>query len=284
MNIYLIRHGLTTPGEEGRYQGFLDESLSDKGRAQLAEAPQKPSHVYVSPAKRARETASILFPGAEQICVPGLWEMNFGVFEGRTWKEMENDARYREWVDGMCLGTCPGGESRASFSARVCRAFLDVLEKEKAIKENAEAHDLSVPSAGEGRFEEDIFIVSHGGTQMAILEKWGRPARDYYSWQRPCGCGWKLSLKEPETKPDYKDEQKNPDPGIKFSDDCKKSPDNCGKNTDDCGKNTDSCDKNTDGCGKNTDSCDKNTDDGDKDKNSSDGMELLVLEEITLTR
>ena len=96
MNIYLIRHGLTTPGEEGRYQGFLDESLSDKGRAQLAEAPQKPSHVYVSPAKRARETASILFPGAEQICVPGLWEMNFGVFEGRTWKEMENDARYRE--------------------------------------------------------------------------------------------------------------------------------------------------------------------------------------------
>ena len=66
MNIYLIRHGLTTPGEEGRYQGFLDESLSDKGRAQLTEAPQKPSHVYVSPAKRARETASILFPCADQ--------------------------------------------------------------------------------------------------------------------------------------------------------------------------------------------------------------------------
>ena len=29
---------------------------------------------------------------------------------------------------------------------------------------------------------------------MAILEKWGRPARDYYDWQRPCGCGWKLAL------------------------------------------------------------------------------------------
>ena len=186
MNIYLIRHGLTTPGEEGRYQGFLDESLSDKGRAQLAEAPQKPSHVYVSPAKRARETASILFPCADQICIPGLWEMNFGVFEGRTFKEMENDARYREWVDGMCLGRCPEGESRASFSERVCGAFLDILAKEKELWQNSGAPD------------NDLFIVSHGGTQMAILERWGRPARDYYDWQRPCGCGWKLSLKKSE--------------------------------------------------------------------------------------
>ena len=61
MKIWLIRHGMTVPGEEGRYQGFLDESLSEKGRTALARAPFSPSHVYVSPAKRARETASILF-------------------------------------------------------------------------------------------------------------------------------------------------------------------------------------------------------------------------------
>ena len=268
MNIYLIRHGLTTPGEEGRYQGFLDESLSDKGRAQLAEAPQKPSHVYVSPAKRARETASILFPGAEQICVPGLWEMNFGIFEGRTWKEMENDASYREWVDGMCLGTCPGGESRASFSERVCRAFQFVLDTEKKWQKKNTASGPSVSSPGKGHLEEDLFIVSHGGTQMAILERWGRPARDYYSWQRPCGCGWKLSLKEPEKKPAGKDEQKAPEPDRGFTDDCGKSPDNCGKNTDDCGKSTDNCEKKRNECGKNT--------------YNSGCMELLVLEEVTL--
>ena len=185
MKIWLIRHGMTVPGEEGRYQGFLDESLSEKGRTALEQAPQEPSHVYTSPAKRARETASILFPCADQICIPGLWEMNFGVFEGRTFKEMENDARYREWVDGMCLGRCPGGESRADFSERVCRAFLSVLDMEDLEKEK---RNLS----------EDLIIVSHGGTQMAILERWGRPARDYYDWQRPCGCGWKLSLKKSE--------------------------------------------------------------------------------------
>ena len=182
MNIWLIRHGLTLPGEEGRYQGFLDESLSEKGKLQLEQAPQEPSHVYTSPAKRARETASILFPCADQISIPGLWEMNFGVFEGRTFKEMENDARYREWVDGMCLGRCPGGESRASFSERVCNAFLDVLSQERERQQRDSA-------------ENDLFIVSHGGTQMAILERWGRPVRDYYSWQSPCGSGWLLELK-----------------------------------------------------------------------------------------
>ena len=182
MNIWLIRHGLTLPGEEGRYQGFLDESLSEKGKLQLEQAPQEPSHVYTSPAKRARETASILFPCADQVCIPGLWEMNFGVFEGRTFKEMENDARYREWVDGMCLGRCPGGESRASFSERVCNAFLDVLSQERERQQRDSA-------------ENDLFIVSHGGTQMAILERWGRPVRDYYSWQSPCGSGWLLELK-----------------------------------------------------------------------------------------
>jgi hypothetical protein len=106
--------------------------------------------------------------------------MNFGVFEGRTWKEMENDPQYREWVDGWCLGTCPSGESRADFSSRVCTAFLTVLKMEEQ----------------RNSLEEDLFILSHGGTQMAILEKWGRPARDYYDWQRPCGCGWKLSLRK----------------------------------------------------------------------------------------
>ena len=186
MKVHLIRHGLTVPGEEGRYQGFLDEGLSAKGRAALLTAPQHPSRVYVSPARRARQTAAILYPAAEQICVPGLQEMNFGVFEGRTAGEMEDDAQYRAWVDSLCLDACPGGESRAVFSERACRAFLGVLAAEK---EKQAGCTGSAP-------DEDLYIVSHGGTQMAILERWGRPARDYYSWQRPCGCGWLLALKE----------------------------------------------------------------------------------------
>ena len=175
MQIWLIRHGMTELGAQGRYQGRTDTGLSEKGRSELRQADPAPARVYVSPALRARETAQILFPGAEQIPVEDLWEMDFGAFEGRHWKEMENDAAYRSWVDGGCIGRCPGGEDRASFSARVCGAFARILAGEQ--------------SRDDGN---DIFIVAHGGTQMAVLEKWGLPPKDYFQWQTPCGRGWIL--------------------------------------------------------------------------------------------
>jgi alpha-ribazole phosphatase len=93
----------------------------------------------------------------------------------------------------MCLGTCPGGESRAEFSERACSAFLSILDMEHLDMERK-----ITPEKKRESNSEDLIVVSHGGTQMAILERWGRPARDYYDWQRPCGCGWKLSLKESE--------------------------------------------------------------------------------------
>ena len=146
MYIWLIRHGLTRLGEEGRYQGSTDAGLSERGRAELQRCAGMfrrgnrisafvlPDHVYVSPAKRARETAQILFPEAVQIVVEGLREMDFGAFEGRTWQEMENDAAYRAWVDGGCIAPCPGGEDRASFSRRTCAAFQKILEKEQTLR------------------------------------------------------------------------------------------------------------------------------------------------------
>ena len=172
MRVWLIRHGLTRLGEEKRYQGATDTGLSDTGRAALRKADFVPVRVYVSPARRARETAEILFPAARQIPKEGLWEMNFGAFEGRGWWEMEQDADYRAWVDGNCLGRCPGGEDREGFSARVVAAFREIAETEAGSAE--------------------LVLVAHGGTQMALLERFGEPARAYYKWQRPCGCGWLL--------------------------------------------------------------------------------------------
>ena len=181
MKIRLIRHGLTWQGEQKKYQGALDTPLSDNGRKQLKRAEKDPEEVYVTPLVRTQETARILFPSAMQITVDGLREMNFGTFEGRSWQEMEQDAAYRAWVDGGCLGRCPGGEDRAAFSGRVCRAFDELLRAKLA--------------AG----EEELVIVAHGGTQMAILERWGSPARTYYRWQTACGHGWLLEAAWPGT-------------------------------------------------------------------------------------
>ena len=176
MKIYLIRHGVTRLGEEKRYQGRTDAPLSEGGRASLRRADFDPERVYVTSLCRTAETASILFPSARLIAVPDLREMDFGAFEGRGYWEMEDDADYRAWVDGKCEGRCPGGEDRPGFFSRVCKAFEDVLRREAGA--------------------DSLVIVAHGGTQMGILDRWGKPERMFNKWQRPCGCGWLLERED----------------------------------------------------------------------------------------
>ena len=189
-----------------------------------------PAVVYVSPLKRARETASILFPEAVQVVIPGFSEMNFGKFEGRNYKEMEKDPDYRAWVEGMCLGKCPGGESREEFCARTCEAFLEVLrqvpqnatetfnrnlniETGKTWESGETGESRETGESGEtgkngesretGEKISRLVIVAHGGTQMAVMNRFncdhfsGKESResrtdDYYSWQLPCGQGYVL--------------------------------------------------------------------------------------------
>lgn len=174
MLIFLLRHGATAYNAEGRYQGRTDVPLSPAGRAALRPADFSPETVYVSPLSRAAETAAILFPGAAQIPVPALMEMDFGAFEGRTFREMEHDSRYRAWVEGGCAGRCPGGESREAFSTRVCSVFAHLADQTLA---SGAAH---------------LVVVAHGGVQMAVLERFALPHRGYFDWRAPCGGGFVL--------------------------------------------------------------------------------------------
>ncbi len=174
MLIALIRHGMTELSEEKRYQGVLDTPLSARGRAALHRAGICPAYVYVSPMLRARQTAEILFPEAEQRVIADLREMEFGAFEGRGWWEMEEDPAYRRWVSSGCTERCPGGEDMAEFSMRVTEAFAAIVERE-----------LSSGSP-------EMTVVAHGGTQMAVLSQWADPAHEYFRWQTECGRGWML--------------------------------------------------------------------------------------------
>lgn len=164
MKIYLLRHGLTSYNAEKRYQGTRDIPLSDEGRAMLRTADVEPEIVYVSPLSRAMETARIVFPDAKLEPVPDLREMCFGIFEGRNYVEMEHDADYLAWVGDDCMGRCPGGESREEFSQRTCAAFGQLVD---------DALDNACPL---------LVIMAHGGTQMAVMERYACPHRDYYAW------------------------------------------------------------------------------------------------------
>ncbi len=172
MKIWLLRHGRTADNDRRRYQGQRDVPLSEAGAAELCRADFSPEKVYVSPLSRARETARILFPDARQEVVEDLIEMDFGDFDGRSAKEMENDAAYRAWVDGGCLGRCPNGETRAEFCARTCDAVAMLVER----------------AAAEGA--ERLVIVSHGGTQRAVMERLSEPGCGYYDFQPVNGGGF----------------------------------------------------------------------------------------------
>lgn len=172
MNIYLLRHGETEYNKQKRYQGTLDIPLSAEGLARLQKAPISPKVVYISPLVRARRTAEILFPKARLVEVENLKEMCFGVFQGRNYIEMEKDPDYIAWVGEDCTGRCPGGETKAEFTQRTCEAFCRLLENALA--------------AG----EEELVILAHGGTQMALMEQYGLPKKDYYSWCGPNGGGY----------------------------------------------------------------------------------------------
>ena len=178
MLIYLLRHGLTAYNAEKRYQGQRDIPLCPVGRAQLRQADLRPETVYITPLCRTRQTAEVLFPGARLVEVKDLQEMCFGSFEGRNFIEMEKDPEYQAWVKANCESPCPDGERKTDFSDRICRTVAELIDKALA--------------AGEER----LVILAHGGTQMAAMERFAVPHRDYYAWCGPNAGGFVLDAKD----------------------------------------------------------------------------------------
>jgi alpha-ribazole phosphatase len=205
MNVLIVRHGATAANRERRYCGMAtDLPLSDEGREQLTgtrsalrlfakNAPVSaairrqltaPVWVAVSPLLRAVETAGLLFPGVRQCIVPGFAEMDFGLFENKTAQELSAAPTtadlYRRWVDSGCALPCPPsavslGESSVRFQERTCTAFRELI-----------AEQLPSPESGAGQL---ITIVAHGGTQMALFERFfsgDRTGLSYFDWQTPC--------------------------------------------------------------------------------------------------
>ena len=173
MSLYLIRHGQTRGNLERRYTGCrTDEPLCPEGAETLKRLrPPAVSRVICSPMKRCLQSAGILFPGSLPEIVPDFRECDFGDFEGRNFEELKDSAAYRAWVSSGGGLPFPGGESREAFAARCVRAF-------------------GALRLWEGRG--DCALVVHGGTVMAILEAYARPAGGYFDFQTGCGEGYVL--------------------------------------------------------------------------------------------
>lgn len=155
--IYLIRHGLTIWNNERRYQGHTDTKLSPEGICQALALQKRLTDVkfeaiFSSDLSRAYETARIIAEphGLEINVTPGIKEMNFGVWEGLTFPDLEE--RYpdlvKTWMKRPQDLLIPEGESFLLVRERAMETIMKII------------NDYPIG---------DLAIVSHGGTIAAVL-------------------------------------------------------------------------------------------------------------------
>ena len=177
MRLILLRHGKTAGNLDGRYIGRTDEPLCPDGiqALKLKSYPQAAA-VYCSPLLRCRETAALLYPGHPVEAVADFRECDFGIFEGKNYEELKENRAYQRWLDSGGRLAFPHGEGREAFSNRVAKAF-DRLA-----------------SVWRGNEPPSAALVVHGGTIMAILERFAVPHRDFYAWQVKNGEAYTAEL------------------------------------------------------------------------------------------
>lgn len=160
MRLLLARHGQSVWNAERRFQGATDVPLSPLGRAQaealgIALRGRRLAAAYVSPFRRARETAELALAGAgvPLITLDELRELSLGTWEGCTVEEVRGRAGdpYTRWLLAPHDCPPPGGEPLDAVCARV-RAAMERI---------AAAH----PDG------EDVLVVSHGGV-ISVYACW----------------------------------------------------------------------------------------------------------------
>lgn len=164
--VLAIRHGETAWNVDTRIQGQLDIPLNDTGRWQaqrlaLAVADEGIAAVYSSDLLRAYETAQSVARGSGQPVSTdtGLRERGFGVFEGLTFREIEErwPEQSERWRKRDPAFGPEGGEMLSDFYAR-CVATASRL---------AAAHP-----------GETIALVAHGGVMDSLYRAASRVALD----------------------------------------------------------------------------------------------------------
>ena len=158
--VLAMRHGETAWNVDARIQGSLDIGLNERGREQAErlgavlgknQAQEPIAAIYSSDLWRAYDTALAISKatGVPVVTDEGLRERGFGVFEGKTFAEIESDwpDQARLWRQRDPDFRPEGGESLTQFRDRILTA----------------SQALTARHAGQ-----QIAIVAHGGV-MDVL-------------------------------------------------------------------------------------------------------------------
>lgn len=182
MELYLIRHGRTNENIKGVYLGSSNPSLDKKGIDESYEIKKKVKNldmdkIYVSPLKRCKETAEIIFENIEIEEVDELREIDFGAWEGKSYKEISVEYlnEFQKFIDNYREFEFPEGENFKEFYERVKKVILNI--KNSGL--------------------ERVAIVAHEGTLRVILcHLLGIGIDGFYKLKLHHGCFTKISVYE----------------------------------------------------------------------------------------
>lgn len=184
--VSLIRHGLTRYNEESRYLGSTDLPLSAKGRQQLTALralPLDESDLLVtSDLIRCQETAQLLYPGRRYCTFPALRELDFGLWEGKTYEQLKADRLYSRWLDDPAKVSPPQGEAYSAFQQRTEQAFVELL------------------SLAEDEGAAKVVVITHGGVIRQWLTEYAPVKQDFFQWRVPIGCRLTLIGKKSDVR------------------------------------------------------------------------------------
>jgi probable phosphoglycerate mutase len=157
LSLYLLRHGETTASATGGFCGTSDPDLTPEGLRMAEDFGQVyQGHpwegIYVSPMRRARQTAGPLCQaaGLEMKIRPGLSEVDFGLWEGMSsdWAKREHAADYLRWTADAGWNAPTGGERGVDVARRVL-AVLDEIQREHV--------------------SGDVLVISHKATLRILI-------------------------------------------------------------------------------------------------------------------
>ena len=129
---YLVRHA--AHDNVGNYLAGRTGGvhLGVEGRAQAARLGQRMAReqfdaILASPRERTQETAEAISAasGVNPVeTVSALDEVDFGVWAGRTFADLDQDEGWRQWNSMRSMSRSPGGESMLNVQSRI----VDLLE------------------------------------------------------------------------------------------------------------------------------------------------------------
>lgn len=149
--LIFIRHGKTAGNENKKYIGITNEPLSQNGIKEIKDRLYpKADRVISSPMLRCRQTAELIYGNNYEV-YDNLHECNFGMFEDKSFEELKDEPDYTKWIESGGMIPPPDGEGKEEFAERCCVCFENIVKPNSA---------------------DNVAFVVHGGTIMAILERY----------------------------------------------------------------------------------------------------------------